>query len=168
MRHAKSSWDDPRLADHDRPLNGRGRRALEPLAAHIEQAGVRPHVVLCSSARRAVETLDGVRAALGPQADVRIDKGLYGADVPELVARLRQSSAETTAVMVIAHNPGLQDLVLHLAGDGDEQARATARTKFPTGALATLDLGDAGWSELAPGCGYLVSVFTVTRSRTGE
>ncbi len=160
LRHAKSSWDDPSVADHARPLSGRGRRAARQLALHVEQQAVRPALVLCSSAQRARETLDAIRPALGKAADVLFEDGLYGAEVRELVARLRRAPGDAPSVMVIAHNPGMQELAIHLAGDGDEATLARTRAKFPTGGLATLDLGQHPWASLAAGQAYLVSLVT--------
>jgi phosphohistidine phosphatase len=155
LRHAKSSWDDPSVGDHDRPLAPRGRQAAARIARHVHADGIRPALVLCSSARRAVETLEPIAAAYEGGLDVRIEGALYGADAPELLARVRRVPPEVASVLVVGHNPGMQDLVLRLAGDGDAGAMAQAREKFPTGALATLDVGDDRWDGLAPGRAFL-------------
>ena len=160
LRHAKSSWDDPRLPDHERPLSERGQRAAGQIALHLERNAIRPALVLCSSARRTRETLAAIRVALGENADVVVEDELYGADAGQLVVRLRRCPPEAPSVMVIAHNPGLEDVAQHLAGDGDERALRQLRTKFPTGALATLDIGEHPWADLAPGQAYLVSLVT--------
>jgi len=162
LRHAKSSWDDPRLADHERPLNPRGRRAAERLAAYLRHQAAQPSLVLCSSAQRARETLAAIQPALGAGVVVAVEDGLYGAGAAELMARIRQAPPEAASVMVIAHNPGLEDLALHLAGDGDEGALRRLRAKYPTGALATLDFGSDEWGALAPRAGYLVSLVIPT------
>ncbi len=158
LRHAKSSWDDSTLADHDRPLAPRGRRAARRIADYFRSEAVRPALVLCSSARRARETLAEVRPALGEQAEVRVTDELYGADADEMLHRLRALGQDIASVMIVGHNPGLHDLALELAGDGDEAAIAQLHTKFPTGALATLQLGRTRWDELAPGQAYLASL----------
>lgn len=160
LRHAKSSWDDPTQADHDRPLSGRGRAAVKLMARHLERTAVRPVLVLCSSARRARQTLEAIRPALGDGAEVIVEDGLYGAEVSELVERLRRAPDGVPSIMIVAHNPGLQELAIHLAGDGDDAALRQLRTKYPTGALATLDLGERAWESLAPGQAYLVSLVT--------
>jgi len=155
LRHAKSSWDDPAVRDHDRPLAPRGRRAAARVAAYLRDVGIRPAIVLCSSARRAVETLEPILQAFDGGLDVRTERALYGADAGELLARVRRVPADTVSVLVVGHNPGLQDLTLALAGDGDPGALAQARAKFPTGALATLDVGGERWDLLAPGAAFL-------------
>src|SRR5215210_6948945 len=89
VRHAKSSWDDAALADHDRPLAPRGRRAAKLLAGYLHREGIAPELVLCSSARRARETLEGLAPALGDQVDVQIEPDIYGAAEGDITERLR-------------------------------------------------------------------------------
>jgi phosphohistidine phosphatase len=158
LRHAKSSWADPTLADHDRPLAPRGRRAATRIAQHVRSEAVRPALVLCSSARRARDTLDVLKPALGHQVEVRVDDALYGADARQLLDRLREVGQDIASVMIVGHNPGLHDLAVELTGDGTEAAISQLHTKFPTGALATLDVGRTRWDELAPGQAYLTSL----------
>lgn len=150
LRHAKSSWGDPELGDHDRPLAPRGRRAAKSMAEHLESEGIQPSLVLCSSARRARETLDRV----APGGEVRIEDGLYGASEDELVERLQRVDAAVESTMVIGHNPAIQNLVMTLAASGAELGHI--QQKFPTGALAELTFaGD--WRALRPGCAELVA-----------
>jgi phosphohistidine phosphatase len=158
LRHAKSSWDDTSLADHDRPLAARGRRAAALVAAYVRDEGIRPALVLCSSARRARETFDPVMAAIGGVVDVRVEDGLYGAGADELFARLREVGEGVAPVLLVGHNPGLQDLAAGLAGDGEEEAMARLLAKFPTGALATLDAPATTWSGLDWGTAYLAGL----------
>ena len=88
VRHAKSSWDDPAVRDHDRPLAPRGVRALTLLGDHLGRAEPAPALVLCSSARRTVDTLEGVRSSLPPLTEIRVDPRIYGASFGELLALL--------------------------------------------------------------------------------
>ncbi len=155
LRHAKSSWDDEGLADHDRPLAPRGRRDAARVAQYVKDEGIQPALVLCSSAARARETLEPVKAALGGTLDVRVEDGLYGASAAELLARLRAVAPEVASVLVVGHNPGMEDLAAGLAGDGDADAMARLRTKFPTGALATIGTPATPWAGLTWGCAYL-------------
>jgi phosphohistidine phosphatase len=153
LRHAKSSWDDPGPADHDRPLADRGRRAAKLLAEHLRGAGIVPELVLCSSARRTRETLEGIAPALGDEPRVLIEPQLYLASAGDLLVRLRAVPDAVDAVMVIGHNPGIQAFAECLAGRGEELDRV--RRKYPTGALATLEF-PGSWSELEPGAATLV------------
>ncbi len=154
LRHAKSSWDDPGLADHDRPLAPRGRRAAKKLGEHIRREGLAPQLVLCSSARRARETLDGIAPALGDEPEVRIEPALYGATPGDLIDRIHEVPEDFESTMLIGHNPAIQELALTLASAGPE-LDAIAR-KYPTGALATLSF-EGTWPELAPGAAELVA-----------
>lgn len=144
LRHAKSDWSDPSLADRDRPLAARGRRAVDALARHVRDEGVDPEVVLCSPARRTRETIEAVL----PRTAVDYEDDLYGAGAAEMVARLRRLAPGVPSVMVVAHNPGLHELVELLIGAEVE--------KFPTGALATLEV--SGWSDLGPGRAELLGI----------
>ena len=155
LRHAKSSWKDQSLADYDRPLAGRGKRAAEAVASHIEAEGIRPDLVLCSPARRTRETLEGVKAAFGDRVEARLDEALYGASEAELLARLRALPPEVHSVMIIGHNPGLEDLALALASEGAERPRMAE--KYPTAALATIDLPAGDWSAIQRGGGELLA-----------
>jgi phosphohistidine phosphatase len=154
LRHAKSSWDDPTLADHDRPLAPRGRRAAKVMAKHLGRKGIAPELVLCSPSRRTRETLSRIEPGLRKNADVQIEPELYAVSAAALLEALHRVPDEVESVMLIGHNPGIQDLALSLATAGSESARV--RSKFPTGALATLEL-NGSWRELAPGSAELVS-----------
>ena len=150
LRHAKSSWDDPGLDDHERPLAPRGRRAVKVLNQHLREQHIAPELVICSTSRRTRETLDGV----DPGGEISIESELYAASATDVIERLRRVPADTGSVMVIGHNPAMQLLVLRLTANGarvpEGSDLAAIQQKFPTGALATLTFGCA-WSELSPG-----------------
>ena len=148
LRHAKSSWDDPALADHDRPLASRGRKAAKLIGARLRTDETAVSLVLCSSAARARETLDLV----SPPGAIEIEDELYGASAHGLLERLRRVSDDVESVMLVGHNPAMHDLAVELlSGDGEPVVG-----KFPTGALATLTFMGP-WSSLAPRRGELVS-----------
>jgi phosphohistidine phosphatase len=159
LRHAKSSWDTPGLADHERPLARRGIRAVAALRRHVAAGAVAPDLVLCSTARRAVETWEGIAPAFQPDIQVEFTAGLYGATAEELLRRLRQVPEDIGCVLVVGHNPELEVLASGLVGRGDDELRHRLETKFPTGALATLVVSGP-WAELAVGdaelAGYVV------------
>jgi phosphohistidine phosphatase len=154
LRHAKSSWDDPGLLDRERPLAPRGKKAAAKIATHLRTAEIRPELVLCSSAVRARQTLEAIEPVL-EGADIEIEDGLYEAAGDGLLERLRGVPEGVGSVMLIAHNPGLQDLALELAAGGDDIERL--REKFPTAALATLEPA-GGWRDLSPGAVRLVDL----------
>jgi len=159
LRHAKSSWETAGLADHDRPLAPRGRRAVAALRRHLAGADIAPDLVLCSTARRAVETWDGVAPAWPPGTPVELTRELYGATAADLLRRLGQLPATIGCALVVGHNPGLEDLARGLAGSGPADLLRRLHTKFPTGAVATL-LVPEPWADLrwstAKLAGYVV------------
>ena len=156
LRHAKSSWDDPGVEDHDRPLSPRGRKAARKMAEHLRSSGVQPALVLCSSALRARQTLERVAPAFGDVVSIKVERSLYGADEGDLLARLRRVAASVPSVMVIGHNPSLQFLALTLAARGNQRDRLEA--KFPTCALAALRVLEAPWKDLDRGRAELVGL----------
>jgi phosphohistidine phosphatase len=145
LRHAKSSWDDRALRDHDRPLAPRGRRAAKAIGRHLRDQGIEPALVLCSSAVRTRQTLErlGLSGQLEPE--------LYGAGADALLARLHAVPAAVPSVMLIGHNPAIQQLALLLAAGGRE-----LEAKFPTAAIATLSFTGRDWAALGPGTAELV------------
>jgi len=155
LRHAKSSWEDARLADHERPLDARGERAATLMGVHLAQCGVAPDLVLVSSARRALQTAERIAVHLPEETPFVHERGLYGADDDALLRRLRQLGPEHACVLLVAHNPGLHELGLCLVGAGDVAARAQLSRKLPTGAWLELALPGEPWSALAPGCASL-------------
>ena len=148
LRHAKSSWDDPGMTDHARPLNARGRRAAAAMRTAMAGLGLAPELVLVSSARRTLQTVE----ALEPwRAAPRVEPldGLYLAGAEQLLDVLRTVDAGTRSVLVVAHNPGLQDLALTLDGEAGEHTRRL-EAGYPTAALAEFELAGP-WSGLQRG-----------------
>jgi len=146
LRHAKSSWDDPDLADRDRPLAPRGKRAVRTVAEHLEREHIRPGLVLCSPARRARETLQPLRRVLPKSTEVRFEAELYAAAATDLLRRLRLVPDQVLSVMLVGHNPGLEDLGVMLARPSAKRDLLAA--KFPTGAMVALDLDVGRWHDL--------------------
>ncbi|MCC6718885.1 MAG: histidine phosphatase family protein [Acetobacteraceae bacterium] len=153
MRHAKSSWDDPTLSDHARPLNPRGRAAATAMRRMMHDVGLAPDLVLVSSSRRTLQTLE----ALEPWDDTPLVEPmdtLYLAP-PELLFQALHGVAETVrSVLLLGHNPGLHDLALQLAGPGEGLMRHRLGEGFPSGALAEFNIAGT-WAGLAAGGGRL-------------
>jgi phosphohistidine phosphatase len=158
LRHAKSSWADPALADRDRPLAARGRRAAEAIARYMQDNGIRPALVVCSPARRTQDTLAIVRPRLGTDVEVCIDDAIYSPDPDDVLERLHAVPETIASVLVVGHNPALHDLATTLAGDGDHDALTQLRVKLPTGALAMLEVGSGNWPGLGAGQAYLTGL----------
>lgn len=155
LRHAKSSWEDARLADHERPLDARGERAATLMGVHLAQCAVAPDLVLVSSARRTVQTAERIAVHLREGTPVVCERGLYEADDDALLRRLWQLGPELACVLLVGHNPGLHELALQLVGAGAADARAQLARKLPTAAWLELALPAEPWSALAPGCASL-------------
>ena len=157
LRHAKSSWDEPRMDDRERPLNPRGRLAAAAVRQVMRDIGLAPDLVLASPAKRALQTL----AALEPWDEtplVEQVEALYLASPDELLAVLRGVASTVRSVLVVGHNPGLHELALLLVGSAAmTPAHADMRhlaEGLPTGGLAEFAIAGP-WRELAEGCGRL-------------
>lgn len=148
VRHAKSSWPKAATPDHDRPLNARGRKDGAWVGRYLVEAGLHPQLVLCSSATRATQTLDLLGIAVG--SEIVIEDSLYGADAGTLMDRLRHIADAVGSVLIIAHNPGVEELTRVLVGD-----RISWVEKFPTAAIAVVDLAIPTWASLDVGIGDL-------------
>ena len=150
LRHAKSDRQGRRLGDFDRPLAARGRHAAPLIGRYLAAEGLEPDLVLCSTARRAVETLELLLTALASAPEIGYLKTLYLAPPSRLLAVLRRQGPDRGRILLVAHNPGLHNLAVVLAGQGghggsSEAARLLAE-KFPTAALARFQVD--GWPEL--------------------
>jgi phosphohistidine phosphatase len=160
LRHAKSAWDDPSLADFDRPLSSRGRKAAPVVGAYLARRGMLPGLVLTSSARRAVETLDLVSAGWTAKPTVRKLKSLYLAMPREMLRRVQAIGREPDRVMLVGHNPGIADLASWLCSQGKAEQRAKLARKLPTGAIAVLEFDVEDWSEVDAETGKLIDFAT--------
>ncbi len=154
LRHAKSSWDDLSLTDIDRPLSARGRKAAPLMGHYMREAQWVPARALCSPARRAQETWNQAVSSLDHDVPETLLPGLYHAGPEEIMRILNGLESDCQSVILVGHNPGLAMLATALAGDVDAEARIG---KFPTAALAVLDLDIDAWPEAKQGCGRLVA-----------
>ncbi|HLY89999.1 MAG TPA: histidine phosphatase family protein [Acetobacteraceae bacterium] len=154
LRHAKSSWDDPKLSDRDRPLNKRGRRAAAAMRQAMQDLGLSPDLILVSTARRTQETL----AALEPWDETPLIEpleSLYLASARQLLDVLRGTNETVRSVMLIGHNPGMHELAVSLAGSVESEQTHRLRDGFPTTALAEFAIGGT-WESLGTSGGQLV------------
>ena len=157
IRHAKSSWDDTTLDDHDRPLNDRGRRQATALGQWLDSRGYVPEAVLCSSAVRTQETCALALAAMQATPPVDLQKGLYHAGPDAMLAALRQAGGDT--VMLVGHNPGCAAFASMLARTPPANERFD---HYPTGATTVYELAADDWAEAQFGGGQVVD-FIVPR-----
>lgn len=148
LRHAKSSWDDPSLDDHDRPLNGRGKASAPVIGAWLANRKHVPDRVLCSSSERTKQTVRRMRDTLPGLPDPEVDPELYHASPSTMRDRLAQLPEDCDTVMLVGHQPGLGSLVRKLS-DGQERRRCRrAYEHFPTAAAAVLEFDVEDWADL--------------------
>jgi len=138
LRHAKSSWDDPSLRDHDRPLDDRGERAAVLMGAYMQQEGIAPDLILCSSAQRTRQTLKGLLPYLPDTTDVRIEPRIYESGTMGLFELAAAVDDGVEDLLMIGHNPGTHMLVCNLAGSGHPDLLDAIRFKYPTAGLASI------------------------------
>ncbi|MFD9499929.1 SixA phosphatase family protein [Streptomyces sp. NPDC060035] len=153
LRHAKSAWPDD-VADHERPLAPRGRSDARAAGRWLREAGCVPDLVVCSTARRTRQTWALVSVELESGTPVTHDARLYQASAGEVLGVVRDIPTHVRTLILIGHNPGVQDLVLMLTGEAERNALEQTRTKFPTSAISVLCL-PGPWSGLEPGAARL-------------
>lgn len=158
LRHAKSSWDHAGLDDFDRPLNERGRKAAQSLGRELKRRRIRFDQVIASPAVRVRETIDGLIEGYGKLADVRFDPQIYGASAEALLNIVRHIPETVHAPLLVGHNPGLQQLVLALAREDGDGMRSRISEKFPTAALALIELSAVRWDELETQSGTIAEL----------
>jgi phosphohistidine phosphatase len=146
LRHAKSSWKDAGLQDFERPLNNRGREAAPLVGQFIRKGKLRVDVLLSSPATRARQTAALVKASAGLSAELLYDERIYEADAARLLEVIRQAAESADALMLVGHNPGMEELIELLTGEGQE---------MPTAALACISLDVEKWSKVRAGAGHL-------------
>lgn len=158
MRHAKAGWAEPGMRDFDRPLEPVGRTDADAIGAAMTASAYVPELVLCSSARRARETLDWVIRHLDSRRVIFTD-ALYSTDSAGYVDVIRESGDDVDQVLVVGHNPMMEDVAEALSGDGESRARAVLNFGFPTSGLAVIRFSGC-LSGVAPGRGYLEAFLT--------
>ena len=157
FRHAKSDWHDPRARDFDRPLNERGRKGAALMGHHVLEHGQHWDRMIASPAIRCAETIEIACQAAGQPVAVQWDRRIYLASSVTLIDLLRESDDSLGAVLMVGHNPGLEDLIFDLVpDDGTSPLRDVVEVKFPTASYAVLELETRNWADLKERCGRLV------------
>jgi phosphohistidine phosphatase len=156
LRHAKSAWPD--VADHERPLAERGRRDAPRAGRWLLETGRIPGHVTCSTAQRARQTWQLVEGELQVSPPVRFDDRLYAAELDDVLSVIGETPDQVSTLLIVGHEPSARDVTLYLAGTGRKHLLETVRDKFPTGAIATLEL-PGRWTELGENCARLTGFF---------
>jgi phosphohistidine phosphatase len=139
LRHAKSSWDNARLSDHDRPLNSRGKADAPRIGRFLRDEGLTPDLIVASSAERALATAEAAAIASDYDNEIIVTRELYHADVEDCLAVLAGLPGDPQRVMIVGHNPTWEMLVEHLTGKIEV---------MPTAALAHIQLPISRWADL--------------------
>jgi phosphohistidine phosphatase len=157
LRHAKSDWDDMNQRDFDRGLNARGRKGAGIIGAHIRDHGIKWDKVIASPAVRVKLTLDGALPEIAPVYDQKLYLASYDTIAETIEAYAGNGGDEADAILVVGHNPGLQDTLLELVSPSKENDLfREAVVKFPTAAYAVLECDIEHWSQLKRYCAELV------------
>ncbi|HKT84935.1 MAG TPA: histidine phosphatase family protein [Novosphingobium sp.] len=157
FRHAKSDWNDARLRDFDRPLNKRGRKGAAIMGRHISEHGIEWQRILASPAVRVTQTIEIAAQAVGASPPVSWDRRIYLANSATLMDVLRDQTGDPASILLIGHNPGLEDLIFDLVpDDGSSPLRDIVEEKFPTAAYAVLELDIENWQAIDENCAGLV------------
>jgi phosphohistidine phosphatase len=146
LRHAKSSWKIPDQPDFERPLNGRGRRSAPLMGQHLRAEKLAPDLILCSPAERTRQTIALFAEAAKLDSELRFDERIYEASGLQLLEVVTQADEGAGTVMLVGHNPGLEELIFLLTGQVQ---------LMPTAALAKIDLGVERWADVRERTGRL-------------
>lgn len=155
LRHAKSDRSGHSVPDLARPLNPRGTEAAARIGAYMAKHDLVPNHVLCSTAARTRETWDIVAKAFPTPAPADFDKRLYDTDAENIVAVLRETKPDVHTLMVVGHNPAMQELATLLVAAGDIDQRVNLHQKLPTGGLVVIDFAVDNWTEVQAHSGRL-------------
>ena len=155
LRHAKSGDDGYAARDLDRRLNAKGRRAARAIGKHLRDSEVSFDRVVASPATRVAETIEEVGVGYGRALAPAIERRIYLASAPELIDVVRESPDNAGSLLLVGHNPGLEELVLLLVPERSDAGRAEVEEKYPTASVAEIDLAIDHWSDIAGGSGRL-------------
>jgi phosphohistidine phosphatase len=157
LRHAKSDWNNAELSDHARPLNERGKQAAPKIGEYIASHDLEPELILSSSATRVQQTRALVIDKFETDPEVRVLDELYSfSGFQNVLNIIRNQGEKQSPLMMIGHNPTIQDLAMELIGAGNSSARARLNEKYPTAGLAVIDFDIRRWAELQTRIGIIV------------
>jgi phosphohistidine phosphatase len=152
LRHAKAQAGAPDLLDHARPLTAGGRATAQRMGAYLAAHVRAPQLVLCSSSQRTRDTCEALRGFLSPGARVAVEDALYLAGHDALLARVCEAPDPDAVLLLIGHNPGIQQLAVAFALEGDAALRRRLASNFPPAACAVLSAPGPHWRDLVNGC----------------
>jgi phosphohistidine phosphatase len=155
LRHAKSDWSQPGQADHDRTLNPRGRKAAPLMGRYMAEHGMIPDHAIVSTAARTRETWRLVADMFPRKPPAHFEDRIYEASPRDILAAIADAPASAQSLIVVGHNPGFHETANLLVDSGDRRLRRRLSEKFPTAALAVIDLDIDDWTAIRPGSGRI-------------
>jgi len=158
LRHAKSDWSSPDTRDFDRPINTRGSKGATIMGEYFREHDIRFDHVLASPAKRVTETIDLCQTSYGRALNAQWDRRVYLASSATLIDLLRETDDAHESVLLVGHNPGLEDLILDLVPEGSSPLREEVEVKFPTAAYARMEFDGPGWGDLEERCARLTAL----------
>jgi phosphohistidine phosphatase len=167
LRHAKSDWSAPGQRDHERTLAPRGRKAAPLMGRYMAEQTLIPDHAIVSTAARTRETWRLVADMLPRKPHTDFEDRIYEASPRDIMTAIAEAPDTAQSLLVVGHNPGFQETAILLLDSGEKRMRKSLSEKFPTGALAVIDLDIPGWTAIRPGRGRLER-FVTPRAIDGE
>ena len=160
LRHAKSSWSTPLTGDHERPLAPRGEATAPLIAEEMKARGFVPDHILCSTAKRARQTLDLVLNKMAIKPPTCIEAKIYDAAPQDLIDLISQNAPNCQNLLLVGHNPAIHYAAAQMSLRGDDQALMKLEQKYPTAGLAVIDFDESKWHDGDVSNGYLTAFIT--------
>ena len=148
LRHAKSSWDDPRLNDLDRPLASRGIKSSKKIGKYLKKNKLTPDIVYCSSATRAKQTWELVNRIVEKKKNVKYINKLYMANSSDFMDVIKKTDNDFKSLMLVSHNPGIESIAIELSKNENNKFHQIINIKYPTGALAIIKFNLSDWGKI--------------------
>ncbi len=149
LRHAKSDWQDPTTRDFDRPLNDKGKRVARAMGHWVAAQKIRFDHIIASPALRVQETIEYFIEGYGKRFDIDWERKIYLASSATILDVVRESDDDYAHILVVGHNPGIEDIIFDLVPDNGSKLRDMVEKKYPTGAFSKLHLDCNHWTELS-------------------
>lgn len=167
LRHAKSSWSNPGMSDFERPLNERGRKSAQVMASHLASSLPLPDRIYCSTAQRTRETLSSLLKVYAHPCAIDLRRDFYLASPSVMLQAIRSSDPVIETVMMIAHNPGTEELALSLSQNQGDDVFTSIIGKYPTAACAHISFDVESWEQVMEKSGTL-KAFVRPRDLMGD
>jgi phosphohistidine phosphatase len=160
MRHAKSNWSVEGLSDFERSLNDRGHLNAQDMALYLLKNAPLPDYILCSTAQRTRETLGYLLKAYSHPHTVQMSRKIYEAPYVQIMEQVQAVPEHVQTLLVLGHNPGMEEMAFNLCGDGEVDAFKELRFKYPTAACAHISFNVGAWLDVTRTSGYLKDFVT--------